>query len=278
MTLRRLLLVLLPLIATAAFAGGPTVLRLEPYRDTVAIHANVGGRDGFFVFDTGGGVTLLNPSFAEQIGCTPWGRLTGFAMMGNRIDAPQCNDVPVRVGEARLTAPTAGVYDVMTFYPKDAQPVDGLLALNAFDGKAITIDFRAKTLTIETPSSLRKRVAGATEVPVRFAREAQGRALAIAAGVPTSKGRVWMELDSGNSRTILISKPYAALFGLDPDRKEPQPVDFPLAGAIRVRGRASAPDMIIDGNIGMPFLKDTAITIDFAAGRLWVRDYGFSAK
>ena len=267
----RFLALLLALLATAAQAAERVVLKLEPYRDTVAVHANVGGRDGFFIFDTGGGISLLTPRFAEQIGCKPWGRMTGFAMMGNRIDAPRCDEIPVAIGSAKLKAPVAGVYDVTSFFPKDAVPLDGLLALNLFDGRAITIDFRAQTLAIETPSSLRKTIRGATEVPVRVAREAQGQALAVSVAVPTPQGRVWMELDSGNNRTILISKPYAALFGMDPEKKGPQPIDFAVAGAIRVKGTAHASDMIIDGNLGTPFLKDTVVTIDFASSRLWLR-------
>lgn len=31
------------------------------------------------------------------------------------------------------------------------------------------------------------------------------------------------------------------------------------------------PDFTIDGNIGMPFLKDWVITLDLAEGRLWVQ-------
>ena len=252
-------------------AESRAVIKLEPYRNTIAIHANVGGQDGFFVFDTGSGMVTLTPQFAQKIGCRPWGRLTGFAMMANRIDAPRCSDVSVAVGGVRTVVPDAGVLDVMSFYPKDAQPIDGLISFAAFDGKAITIDFPGNTLTIESPASLRQRTRAATEVPVRLVREVQGRSLAIAAGVPTSRGRVWMELDSGNSRTILISKPYAALFGLDPAKKEAQPVDFPLAGDLRVRGTAFTPDMIIDGNIGMPFLKDVVMTVDFASSRLWIK-------
>jgi len=255
-----------------------TPIALEPYRDTIAVRANVGGQDGFFTFDTGGGVSLLTPAFAAKIGCKPWGRLSGFAMMGNRIDTPRCDDVAVTIAGKKLKAPVAGVFDLMSLFPKDAVPLDGSLALNVFEGKAITIDFPAKTLTIDTPATPEKRMREGTEVEARLTREAQGRALAVSVAVPTPQGKVWMELDSGNSRTILISKPYAALFGLDPDKKEPQSVDFPLAGSIRVKAdRAFAPDMIIDGNIGMPFLKNAVVTFDLRSGRVCIQIHGSSA-
>jgi len=265
------LTVLLALFLSTKSAAPRAVIKLETYRDTIAMHANVGGKDGYFVFDTGSGVTTITPQFAQKIGCEPWGRLTGFAMKANRIDAPRCSDVSITVGGERSRVPDAGVLDVMAFYPKDAAPIDGLISLGAFEGKAITIDFPANTLTVESPSSLKQRVRGATEVPMRSVREVQGLSLTIVAGVPTAKGHVWMELDTGNSRTILINKAYASLFGLDPANKEPQPVDFKLAGDLRVGGKAFATDIIIDGNIGMPFLKDIVMTIDFASGRMWMK-------
>jgi hypothetical protein len=259
-------------LAVSARSASPVAeLKLESYRKTVALRATVGGQEGFFVFDTGGGLSMLTPKFAERIGCKAWGRLSGFQMMGSRIDTPRCDEVSVTIGDRHFTAPLTGVYDVMSLFPEGAQPVDGLLALDIFAGNVITIDFPARVLTIESKASLRERVQKATEVPARLKREAQGFALAVSVGVPTPQGKVWMELDSGNGGTILVSKPYAALLGLDAEKKGPQPVAFDIAKGLRVESADGfAPDMIIDGNIGMPFLKNVAVTLDLASARVWI--------
>ena len=251
---------------------GSLEFEMVPFRKTVALRAKVGGQDGLFVFDTAGGLSQLSPKFAERIGCRPWGRSTGFQMMGQRLDMPQCNDVQVELSGRKWTLPQTGVFDVMSLFPKDSpEAVDGLLALDLFAPNAITIDFPRKRLIIESQESLRARTARATEFPARIAREAQGRALAVSIGVPTAQGKVWMEVDSGNGGTILVSKTYATLFGLDPAKSGPQDADFPLGGAdMQVTGRAFTPDMIIDGNIGMPFLKEVVLTLDLPAGRLWL--------
>ena len=94
MTNRILFILLAGLFAGSLSADPIAVVKLEPYRNTIAMHANVGGRDGFFVFDTGAGIAVINPQFAEKF-CTPWGRNTGFAMMGNRMESPRCDDVAV---------------------------------------------------------------------------------------------------------------------------------------------------------------------------------------
>ena len=35
-------------------------------------------------------------------------------------------------------------------------------------------------------------------------------------------------------------------------------------------GPTFTPDMILDGNLGMPFLRDKVLTMDLAQGRLWI--------
>lgn len=146
--------------ATAFAAAGqgespvPTaILKLEPYRKTVALRAKVNGQEGLFVFDTAGGVSQLSPQFAGRIGCQPWGRITGFQMMGQRLDMTQCSDLKVEVSGQTWKLPVAGVFNLMSLFPKDAQPVDGLLALDLFAKNAVTIDFPRKLLIVESEAS-----------------------------------------------------------------------------------------------------------------------------
>lgn len=256
---------------TASAASVPeAVYKLEPYRKTVALRAEVKGQPGLFTFDTAGGITLLSPAFAKKIGCEPWGRLSGHRMMGDRLDMPRCDDVPLRLGDRTYRLPVTGVLDIAALIAKDAAPLEGSIALDAFAGKTITIDFPAMRLIVESADSLRQRIGAAQSLPVSLSRELQGRALAASMGVPTLRGMLWMELDSGNGGTILVSKVYAGEFGLDPEEKGPQMANFAVSKTLRAQGNAFTPDMILDGNLGMPFLKDKVVTLDLAAGRLWI--------
>lgn len=255
--------------ATAAPTAVAT-FRMEPYRSTVALRAVVGGVPGRFVFDTGAGSLHVTPAFAERMGCKQWGRLSGYTMMHTRLDSPRCDGTHIRIDGHALQTVTAGVLDVMSFYPDDAEAVDGLMGLDMFAGQAITLDFPRGELIVETPASLQARTARATEVPATLTREMQGRTLAVNIAVPTPDGAVMMELDSGNGGTILVAKPYAEALGLDPDAEGEQQANFDVAPGFPARGRAFTPDMLLDGNLGMPFLKDKVVTLDLAAGRVWL--------
>ena len=257
--------------AAAPAASEPVAtLKLEPYRKSVAVRIVANGQPGLFTFDTAGGNTVVSPQFAGKAGCKPWGLIVGYQMTGNRLEMPRCDNFNFSVGGHPLVAAQAGVLDIAPLIAKDAKPIEGMLALDAFDGQTITIDFAAGDLIVESEASARARIAGARELPVRLVREG-GVALAVMVEVPTSKGVTRFEVDSGNGGTILVSKPYAELFGLDPAAQGPQRGAFDVAPGIKAEGLMFTPEMTIDGNLGMPFLKDWAITLDLAKGRMWIR-------
>lgn len=258
--------------AIAVTATPVATLRLEPYRRGVAVRvAAADGTQGLFSFDSAGGHTVVSPEFAAAAGCTPWGGLSGFNMVGTRLDMQRCDALHFEADGVALVAPVAGVMQVASLIAKDADPIAGLLALDVFAGRTITLDFAGGHLYVESPESAAQRIAGARELPVRLSREAQGRALAVNLEVPTAAGIVSFELDSGNGGTLLVSRPYASLFGLDPGAEGPQPARILLADGLVAEGLAFAPEMNIDGNLGMPFLKDWVVTLDLAEGRLWLR-------
>ncbi|MCJ0825857.1 retropepsin-like domain-containing protein [Luteimonas sp. 50] len=274
-------LVLLPGLAGAAAIDPPApapvsaapaaVLQLEPYRRTVAVRVMANGTPGLFALDTAAGHTIASPEFAAAAGCKPWGELGGFTMTGKHLGMPRCDGLAFTVGGHRLRAPVAGVMQVAELFAKDAPPIEGLLALDAFGGQTITIDFAGGKLYVETPASAAQRIAGASEVPISLSREVQGVALAVNVEVPTPQGIARFELDSGNGGTVLVSKPYARLFGLDPEAEGPQQATIEVAPGIVVHALAFTPGMNIDGNLGMPFLKDWIVTLDLKEGRMWLR-------
>src|SRR5690349_6842105 len=181
---------LLPsLISAAGNADGkPQVIKLERFRKALwKVHVTVKGKPGDSLLDTGGGVTLLTEEFSKGVECKFWGRTTGYNMFGKRSDGPHCDNVQINAGAVALTPVNIGKIDFGDQFAGDKTP-DGLLSLDAFDGKAITLDQKAATLTIETPASLAKRTRAMKELPFRISRECSARCLSVFLGVPTPNG------------------------------------------------------------------------------------------
>ncbi|HEU5021520.1 MAG TPA: hypothetical protein VFT60_06505 [Bryobacteraceae bacterium] len=262
---------LLALFAAVSLAAAqPQVIKLERFRKALwKVHVTFQGKPGDFLLDTGGGMTLFSESFAASTNCKFWGRVTGYNMFGVRGDGPRCENVQLRAGDVPLAVVTAGKIDFGGRFPGDKAP-EGLLSLDSFAGKVITLDQAAGTLTIETPESLAERVKGMKELPLRLARECGGICLDAFVGVPVSEGTAWLTLDSGAGGVSLIAKDFARYFGLDPAVKE-QRLKFEIAEGVEVDSPVMVTDMIMDGNLGQPFLSRYVVTLDLAAGRLWVK-------
>jgi hypothetical protein len=263
----------LPQATAAPMPAATAVFRLDPYIGTArTLQARVGGLEGRFLFDTGEGITVVTQRFAAAIPCKPWGRITGFRMTGARVDMQRCDDLAFDLGPVVLPAATTGVFDIMTVLPAHLPRLDGSIALDLFDGRAITLRLAAGELILESRASLEVRTAAAREIPIRLGRDAEGSALAVDVAVPTSAGTAWMELDSGNGGTLVVARHIAPLLHLDPLAKKTQRARFTIAGDIAVVGDARTPDgMIMDGNIGARFLENWDLTLDLSGkGRAWL--------
>jgi hypothetical protein len=268
-----IIFVLIPSLAAASSKDDaqPQVIKLVRFRKALwKVHVTVKGKAGDFLLDTGGGITLLTDDFSKGIDCKFWGRTTGFNMFGKRSDGPHCDNVQLKAGTVALTPVNIGKIDFGDQFTGDKTP-DGLLSLDAFDGKAITLNQVAGTLTIETAKSLAMRTKSMKELPVRISRECSARCLSVFVGVPITEGMLWLILDSGAGGVSLIARDHARFFGLDPNGKE-QRLKYEVAPGVPIDSPVVVTDMIMDGNLGQPFMSQYLITLDLANGRLWIAE------
>ena len=258
------------LLANLRATETPLVIPLESYGGShKVIHAKINGREGVFLFDSGGGFTNVTPEFAEEIGRKPWGKIVGFRMTGQRIDMARCDDVTLEIAGNSEQLSIIGIFDLMSLIPPGAPKLDGMIGLDAFANKILTIELANNRLIIETPDSFAERVKGATEEALRVVRDAEGVALTLDAAVKTANGTAWMELDTGNDGNIVVAEWLAGEFGLDPEKKEDQLIKFQLANGVKGEGLGRVRDLILDGNLGSQFLKNWIVTFDLPHGRAW---------
>ena len=261
-------------VALARPAAKPRLaIELIPHpggTDMMTLHAKVRGHEGLFMFDTGAGISYISPSFAQTIGCKPWGQISGFVLTGQRLDMRRCDGVAFDILGQSFSAPMTGVFDIMQFMPKDVPRIDGSIGLDVFANNAVTLSLHDRKLIVESRGSLAERMKRGKGVPIRLQREISGVALAVYVAVPTSEGMAWMELDSGNGGANVIGKHIAPLIKLE-NKKEPQPASFQIAGGVPVEGMARVNEtLIMDGNIGTRFLINWDLTVDLPRARAWL--------
>lgn len=263
-------------VSAGAIALGPTETRASvPTEIPLAafvgqlktISVTIEGRAARLLFDTGASLTSITPAFADRIGRTPWGHVTGFRMNGERVSFQRCSEVRIAAGDFVSTRELS-VFDLSTVLPPQLPPIDGIAGLDLFDGFAVTLS-ELSSLRVETQTSLRRITRGLQAAPIRTAREAAGAGVAVFVPVTSAAGTLWFLLDSGNLAGIRMHPAaYFALGGSDSSA-----VALPVVGAGL---QETTPDiveaLIYDGALDAGFLSARTVTIDIARHRIWWRE------
>lgn len=255
---------------TAANEPAATIV-LKPYLgDLKAIDVTVGGRTLPFLFDTGGGMTFLTPEIAKAVGCTPFGRLTGFRSVGERIDFQRCGKVVLGFGSFSVEV-EPGVYDLMPLLKQqgDVPEVGGIISLDLFADLPITLNFARDTLIIESSASLAERIQQMKPLSVRTSRQAGGATLDLFVEVKAKTGTIWLELDSGNAGPVRISPHAVTQLGLEAGLNERLPITLDVPELGLLRNEAYVDERIYDGLLNTIFLNGIVLTVDLSANRAW---------
>jgi hypothetical protein len=80
----------------------------------------------------------------------------------------------------------------------------------------------------------------------------------------------WLTLDSGAGGVSLISKDYASAFNLNPEGKD-QRLTYKISPDVLIDSPVMVTDMIMDGNLGQPFMSKYIITLDLKSSQLWIK-------
>jgi hypothetical protein len=251
-----------PAPVTIPFTRGPGHLR--------TIKVRVGADSADYLFDTGGGVTVISPQDSARLGCTPGGRGFGVRLTGEVMSGRTCANVALGIGPFRVTT-DAGVMDLAKLLGPGAPAVRGLVSLNAFEGRALTLDLAHERMIVETPASLAARTRAMTALPMRLATGEHGGQLTVYVGVRARNGAMlWFEWDSENNASTLVSP--AALSLLEADSTN-RMTDLPVSlapGLEVVVPMMTKGNMIHDGVLSAGFIERAVWTVDLAHGKLWV--------
>jgi hypothetical protein len=251
--------------------AAPVVIPLQRHAGhmrTIRVRAH--GDTADYLFDTGGGTTVISPRDSAMLGCTPGGRHFGVRLTGEVLSGRTCANVTLGIGPLEVTE-DAGVMDPGQLLGPRAPGVRGIISLASFRGRLLTVDLAHDILVLETPASLEARVRSMTPVDVRLATGEGGGMLDAFIGVRTPGGaELWLEWDSENGASTLLAPYAAAMLGGDSavGRADLRlPLAAGLYAAVPVMIKA---DMIHDGVLSAGFIERAVWTLDLEHGRMWV--------
>lgn len=260
------------LLAAAVVSGAENGVEI-PLKTYIAglrlVEVKIEGSTGQFIFDSAGGLSLITPEFSRALGFEPFGRLTAFKHTGERI---QFQRIPARrlsVGGVRMRQTELVLFDVMKLL-EGAPVVQGVIALNTFDGAAVTIDFAKSRLILENKDSLGRRVKEMKPLRIRAARQSGGAALDVFVAVDSPHSTLWLELDSGNAGPVLVSPHAAEQLGLKLDG-ETTAATLRLSPEMEYSCTVASKETIYDGVLNATFFQQHIVTLDLRNMRAWAR-------
>lgn len=250
----------------------PVVLPLDTYMDVLpAIDVGVGDETMPFLFDTGGGLTIVTPSVVDRMGLTTFGRVTGFRMNGERVDLVRCESMSLKLGPVSIqTEPE--VLDLMQRLPQGWPEVGGVVSLHTFRNHALTLDLASRQVILETEASMLRRAETMHPIPIRFHRQASGSSVDLLLEVVAKVGSLWLEVDTGNTGPVQLAPHALRQLGVNASTTGVTwtgTVDLNIAGLGPVDVAAAEADLICDGVLNIDTLQRMILSVDLPARHAW---------
>ena len=262
MTSRRLLIASAVAVAVSLAACAPPLshapdatLAMEPFfRELRVVRVQSSAGPLTLLFDTGGGASAITPEVARRMTCAPTGRDVGHRMSGERVEFRQCERLDLNVGGWRTTLSPVAVFDVNALLPAELGTLDGVLALDAFRGRVLTLDWSHNTVRVSDRVDATEHV-----VPYRVATGDSGRYFAALLPVEANGSRLWFLLDSGNIAGTLVATHSAELLKVSPTGT----ASLQVGGRRPITLPTTSSEIILDGALGTSYLMSAgALTLD----------------
>lgn len=232
----------------------------------------IGGTTYPFLFDTGGGDTIITPELAATACKQVYGKVVGYRMNGEMATYRKCDGIDMKIGNTELFHPTVAVLDVMSYLPSIAPKIYGVISLKSFEDRIISIDLPAGKLIFETKRSAKKKKKQMTLLESRFPTGMSGGELDILLGIRRNGALYWFLFDTGNGHHPRMSPQTAYDWGLQQD---PVSTGTTHKTEVSFGTRTETIDfdtdeIIYDGVFNFEIISKKAYLIDFPNKQVWM--------
>lgn len=178
----------------------------------IIVKANIDGKDGSFIFDTGGGVNLFFDSFAKDLKQkSTYNFLTAYRATGERIDVPIFENKEIIFGDKKFTKIPYATFDM------ELGGIDGLISLQMFSETDFIIDYNKKEIILTDLS----KVDNAKSFDIQLTTIAD-KSIDISTYILlNNKYKIQVLLDSGaGNDSFWLSDRLISTLGIDKDELE----------------------------------------------------------
>ena len=262
------------LIIVFQLSHAQTEISLENYFKTLkSVKVNIENRTYDFLFDTGGGITILSPKIVKEINKSTYGNSVGFRMSGEKIEWKLSDSLNIEIGGINFFHSYVGVFDVMSLLPEEFKRIDGVISLKTFEKTNVTLNLSKNILIVETEESMEEKIKNMDLVQSRFVNGPNGSELNIFIGTQVNHRLWWFLFDTGNIAQTIISTNIAGEWGLTYEENEITEIGkhkFEIAGD-SIASPTIIDKIIYDGALSFDFIHQSEYTISFKEEKIWTK-------
>jgi len=277
--------------ADFAIGGGAhsVTLPFDLISNHIYAHVLINGKGPYvFVFDTGG-VNILTPELAKELGLKTEGHMEGRGAGEATMDFGFTHVDKIELGAAAIDNQSFAVFPLDSLYVSDGQHMPGMVGYETFRRFITRIDYGNRTVTLIDPKYFDPKESGA---PVHIAFN--GNSVIVEGSYAGIPGK--FQIDTGSRSSLTLDAPFVAANHLDAAKGVDAVEGWGVGGPSRshvVRGDAlkvgdaisvahpvvgmatdkkgSFADPTISGNIGGGVLKRYVVTFDYANNTMYVK-------
>lgn len=259
------------------FAQAQTEISLENYFRTLkTVKVEIENKTYNFLFDTGGGFTIISHKIVKEINKSAYGNRVGFRMSGEKIETKICDNVNIKIGGINFPHSSVGVFNIMKLLPKELKRIDGVISLKTFEQMKIVLNLSENELIVETEKSFGEKIKSMDLVKSRFANGTNGTELNIFIGTPFNNNLWWFLFDSGNISQTKISTIVAKEWGLKMNKEgeitEIGEFKFAIAND-SITALTVIDEIIYDGALSFDFISQSEYAISFKDKKVWTKKH-----
>jgi len=278
-------------VSDFSIAGGAkeTTFPFKLINNHIYADVSVDGKGPYqFIFDTGG-VNLLTPPLAKELGLKSEGQMQGNGAGAGHMDVGLTKVSALQLGDATVKDQVFAVIPLDQMSVTEGIPMPGMVGYETFRRFVTRVDYGAGKITLIKPDGFDPKDAG-TPIPFAF----DGNTIEVQATYHGATGK--FTIDTGSRASLTVNGPFAAKYNLAGNGKGIDAVTgWGIGGptrSIALRGDSmSIGPMVVSGavvevstdkggdfaagsiagNIGAGILKRYIVTLDYEHSTMYLK-------